>query len=1030
MDGSCSADVKQYGKAKYSIEELLRLGEGIRRDYRYRAVGARRRTLGVSSASLLGSGSSQEEDMINRTQSTVRPPVNYPHRQPRGPPEGREPQIQAGFARFLKEHSSPTHKRVTAGGRIVSAGPNSPPPTFRMDAIDDILKKSEGGKTLRPIQNRQGSERSMEQLPITPDHIAQISGHTVQLLPAKSMPPASQSQEQLYTPSHKSMNDPQWNLPVPYRFLAMKANQREMIIEHKGQTLLAVREGSNTILRTLQPEEMPAEVQEATRNGSVKSLFRAQSHSHLLTQVHPSQVNGLPQVPLQPSILPALVPSLAPSSLQSHYKICDEQQNDLQEKLNTLQKHLALNFEKLSIFDQSQLTATRKQLISAIDMLRKSKKRIESNFQMMTGYSIAFALDPTMPMPVLPTSTTQTIDMASVPAYTPYQPVQPPNLTELINSQQSSINMYNLQATQQHHLSQAPMFLSQPSDIFNPYQQAQLSALDSSGNLLSNSKRFSPEAPPFVPSNESAMMPNGYGTMQPSHSQDELSAATFTLRAQTAGGPLATETIQPALSSTSFTASLGDNRPEPVVFVEDLAYCEELSYNNPSEEKQYCTTANEMMEVIKTVREHASMYGCKGGQSKDPAWDAEQDVRWAMHDQLPIPLTPSIPDHVFQPRPWSWQDSYFNVRRGREAGWQPPRYLRAQTRSLHTARSVPLLASPETHQVVQMPEESRVSHSVSHDSMLSSNDFGYNLPTVQNIWSNREHHDPSASAGNQTTTYTRQASTTSTPPGLSSRRSSSKFAEHFQQMQSELKDTPNNEMTPRQRVPSNPISEFDPEVVKAVAVSDPTKPGNKILTLEFLRSCIQSDKGSSIASNENRPLNKTIMASVSAANPSSATGSAAMKSLDTLRMPPPSLPQYKAKSSIASPTFNARGLSMPRTSNTSDTMSPVSTMLASSAHSRTDPTPRASTNHSSGGGSDVSGMGSSYVNPFTFSMDGSGRTATRTPLSSEGRMGDLGVTMSRMGLRHEDEQVKRWAQGDGKGLGGTANHPAYGTTDW
>lgn len=49
-----------------------------------------------------------------------------PGRQPKIPPPV-ERQKDEGFARFLKKHTSPTHNRVTAGGRIVPMEPRSPP---------------------------------------------------------------------------------------------------------------------------------------------------------------------------------------------------------------------------------------------------------------------------------------------------------------------------------------------------------------------------------------------------------------------------------------------------------------------------------------------------------------------------------------------------------------------------------------------------------------------------------------------------------------------------------------------------------------------------------------------------------------------------------------------------------------------------------------------------------------------------------------------------------------------------------------
>ncbi|RAL14032.1 uncharacterized protein BO97DRAFT_448566 [Aspergillus homomorphus CBS 101889] len=53
-------------------------------------------------------------------------------RQPSDPPCGHRAQDDSGFARFLKEHTSPKHQRVTAGGRIVpmEAPPKMKLPTF------------------------------------------------------------------------------------------------------------------------------------------------------------------------------------------------------------------------------------------------------------------------------------------------------------------------------------------------------------------------------------------------------------------------------------------------------------------------------------------------------------------------------------------------------------------------------------------------------------------------------------------------------------------------------------------------------------------------------------------------------------------------------------------------------------------------------------------------------------------------------------------------------------------------------------
>ena len=100
---------------------------------------------GLSTQSF-SSGSDHEEfsskpvHSLRQSESLLRP-----RRQPRNPPDGSLLQNNAGFAHFLKQHASPPHKRVTAGGRIVPAGPNSPPPTFKMETIDAMLQSNPRG---------------------------------------------------------------------------------------------------------------------------------------------------------------------------------------------------------------------------------------------------------------------------------------------------------------------------------------------------------------------------------------------------------------------------------------------------------------------------------------------------------------------------------------------------------------------------------------------------------------------------------------------------------------------------------------------------------------------------------------------------------------------------------------------------------------------------------------------------------------------------------------------------------------------
>ena len=81
----------------------------------------------------VGSNLSSEEQIVYPSQQAVQP-----LRQPQSAPTGDLVQRHQGFARFLKEHSSPTHQRVTAGGRIVPMQPRQPPPVFGLTINNEI----------------------------------------------------------------------------------------------------------------------------------------------------------------------------------------------------------------------------------------------------------------------------------------------------------------------------------------------------------------------------------------------------------------------------------------------------------------------------------------------------------------------------------------------------------------------------------------------------------------------------------------------------------------------------------------------------------------------------------------------------------------------------------------------------------------------------------------------------------------------------------------------------------------------------
>ncbi|KAK2882663.1 hypothetical protein FQN49_000137 [Arthroderma sp. PD_2] len=138
----CTTELKP---RKYDISTLLNIGHqlGQKDSPRQRnfsnLYGSGRRSWGSGSYVLRERSvnhtrtstnmSMDTEASYHTSQSTH---VHFPIRQPKNAPEGYIAQTNEGFARFLKEHASPKHHRVTAGGRIVPMSiHSSPAPEFR-----------------------------------------------------------------------------------------------------------------------------------------------------------------------------------------------------------------------------------------------------------------------------------------------------------------------------------------------------------------------------------------------------------------------------------------------------------------------------------------------------------------------------------------------------------------------------------------------------------------------------------------------------------------------------------------------------------------------------------------------------------------------------------------------------------------------------------------------------------------------------------------------------------------------------------
>ncbi|KEF53037.1 uncharacterized protein A1O9_10945, partial [Exophiala aquamarina CBS 119918] len=128
------------------------------------------------------SSESQEEMVVYAGNRTLQPA-----RQPSGPPSETRAQQDKGFARFLEKHSSPTHQRVTAGGRIVPMEQRPRPPVFSLPAAStgapDLGKdfpKELHSPLIRASAQKEGNSRiSPEQgMKVAKEVLPQVSAHS------------------------------------------------------------------------------------------------------------------------------------------------------------------------------------------------------------------------------------------------------------------------------------------------------------------------------------------------------------------------------------------------------------------------------------------------------------------------------------------------------------------------------------------------------------------------------------------------------------------------------------------------------------------------------------------------------------------------------------------------------------------------------------------------------------------------------------------------------------------------------------
>ncbi len=569
-----------------------------------------------------------------------------PYRQPIPPPEDLPDQKKDGFKRFLKEVASPPHHRVTAGGRIVPTGTQSPAVKLQFDSLDSS------------VQHRHSRQKSSGKNTGKPDP-----------LPSNALT--------LYSKANSRLDaEPRISRTGQNHLFHCQAGSG---LEHNAGKMddAGPFHTQVPLAYPLPPGSMPLGPLQTTGamapfagshflghwngNPMYNQLLPVSPYSY---PEHALPIYGQQYAPAQ-NILPVVgrSPSVGQSGVDKpdyHHatslnalpeESLKKRRNEYAVMLSDLDKHVALNLHKFTPDQIARNAAKREELVKAIDHLRVA---IEES--------------------------------SKIPGSNPAHDIQPYRVS---GKSQRGLQTYNLPLVngQQNTISNGTGYPNHNS--FSPAH-----ARTSSTSSASQPTSLSAAAPPFIPGN--FQVSSTPFSLEDTSLDGRQLGTNCENTTDSDGGislPASYQQIMSVMNSKNSTAGKGtggdnpnanagesaiDSRGRspfavPEVDLRDIAYVDRLGLNPARHEKLFCSTVEEFQEVIRRAREQATAFSCTPGASKDPAHDAEEDIRCAMQNEEAIVLPKPVPDHISNPRPWSWSDSAYNARAHQElAPFLPP----------------------------------------------------------------------------------------------------------------------------------------------------------------------------------------------------------------------------------------------------------------------------------------------------------------------------------------------------------------------
>lgn len=589
---------------------------------------------------------SLEEVVLGRNLGEIARP---PYRQPIPAPEELHDQKKDGFKRFLKEVASPPHHRVTAGGRIVPTGTQSPPVMKQFDSLEDSVqlcqaRHKSSGKNINTVEAP------------TSNPLAAYNKMNSRVEARGKIP--GNSQPSLFNSQGGS---------IP--------NQNSGKMEHAGSMNHQMPLGYpiTTGAMPLMPLSSAGVVAPFASSHFLGHWNGTPMYSQLMPVLPYSYPeNTLPMYgpPYNSTqdILPATArsPFVGRSSadkpdhrhLTSLTTLSEEslakKRDDYIVKLSDLDKHVALNLHKFTPNQISRNAAKREELVKTIDLFRVAIDASSKNARSSSAH----------------TKETYQFSGKSQPLCQPY------NFPSFEGQQGAGL----LGTGYPNHSISAP---AQAGTFGTP--------------STSQPTSLSAAAPPFIPGNLKVGLAHltSNGTSIEAKEQGRNSGSTTDCNGSTHLPTLYS-------SSTNSTSGKTVNRDDkisdpgdaaiesrtrspfavPEVDPRDISYVHRLGLNPSEHVKMFCSTVEEFQEVIRRAREQATTYSCTPGASKDPAHDAEEDIRCAMQNEEAIVLPKPIPDHIANPRPWNWSDSAYNARAHHEfAPFLPAEKVQSPLRS-------------------------------------------------------------------------------------------------------------------------------------------------------------------------------------------------------------------------------------------------------------------------------------------------------------------------------------------------------------